>query len=225
MAGKGVARFTVPMEINALTATRLNFRLPAVLLLVSIVSLGCVPRGDSSGRIGAYETDDRETRSDRILPVTITEFSDNAAEEIVSELANIEPVQRIAASGRRATIVLGDINNQTRNVPSDEFELMRRRLRSNLIGSELARRQLRFVEQRFRVAEIEQRELGPQPGTDGQTEVLTYPKDTSFALNLDVYRINRGAVNQYYLEATLTSFETGEILLSFATDAKQVKLD
>ncbi len=189
--------------------------LVAVLGGITLIAVGC--KSDPTGRrIEVTETTTAELTSTKVLPVTLVEFSDQASRRIVEDLMVLP---RIRDDAGRVTVILGDINNKTGIVSTNEFEVVTARLRNNLINSDIARGTLRFVEMRARMQDLAARE-GVASG-----QILADPPDydpqTTYALNGDFYRIGRGETNQYYMEVQLVHFATNEIVFSDRYDAKQ----
>ncbi|MEZ6193687.1 MAG: hypothetical protein R3C45_20790 [Phycisphaerales bacterium] len=187
----------------------------------AMLTVGCKSyRGSSGGRIGVTETTEAEWDSAKVLPVSLVEFSDQAARAIVQDLVQLPQIRDDAG---RVTVILGDINNKTGIVSSTEFEVVTARLRNNLINSDLARPTLRFVERRARMQNLAARE-----GV-ASDKVLADPPDydpqTTYALNGDFYRIGRGETNQYYMEVQLVHFGSNEIVFSDRYDAKHSTKD
>ncbi len=177
-----------------------------------------VPRGTNSGRIDPSVTTDAEINDARILPVSLMEFADQAAQEIAQKLVEYP---EIAPGGARSTMILGDIQNKTGIVASDEFELVRSKIRSTLLASRYVRGKIAWVENRARLAALAAREgVGTASNPAGPD---AYDPRNTFTLNMDVYRINRGNTNLYYMEAHIVNFSTNEILLPITTTQKQVK--
>ena len=194
--------------------------IPCLLLVTLPITLTACdnpPRGDRDGRIGTTSTTEAEWRDARVLPASLTEFSDQVAQRLAMDLAVIPDLAAINEQGGRATVLVGDILNKTGNVATEEFELVRSRLRNNLLTSGYVKDRLRFVENRARLESIRAREnVAPS-----ETATNAYDPETTFALNGDFYRISRGSTNQYYMEFQLVSLSTGEILFSDRYDAKQ----
>lgn len=193
----------------------------ALALTAAVALAGCSHPG---GRVDPSYTTEAERKSGLILPEALLEFSDSAPRELVADLAEL-PELTSDVDGR-ATILLGDINNQTDAVSTSEFEMMTKRMRSNLLNSDIARSELRFTEARRRMSRIAERE---QVGTTEAPAVATaYDPAKTFALNGDFYRVGRAAdeqrTNLYYMEFTLTSFgPQPEIIWSEKYEVKQVK--
>lgn len=190
----------------------------ALLAGVSVALLvGC--KSQQRGRIDVYETTKAETYSDEVLPVALTEFSDQVPEALVADLATIP---ELAAGAEPATIILGDINNKTRIVATGDFELMAQRIRNQLINSKYARSQMRFVELRRRVERIASQERVTTDEQTGTFDTGDYPAETTYFLLGDFYRVNRNNVNQYYMQFQLVHAATNTIVFSDSYDVKQV---
>lgn len=182
----------------------------AALLLMT----GC--QKDRRGRIDPYETTRSEEQSRQILPVTLLEFSDQAAPRLVRDLKELPEIQ----DNELSTVILGDIENQTQIVPTSDFEVAMRRLRNKLINSELAGDELAFVERRTRVGNLAERER--VVGAEGDiADAEDYDAASTYALNGDFIRVSRGRVNLYYMEFQLVSFETNRIVWSDRYEVKQ----
>lgn len=191
----------------------------AAILIWPLAACDAPPRGKSSGRIGISETTWSEEHSERVLPVGLVEFSDQAAQQLAQDLA------RIRADGEipdRVTILFGDLENKTQIVSSDEFELVRARMRSSLLQSSHVRGWVKWVEGRARMQYLRSRELDT---ASGFTPEPVQDFDTTYALNGSFYRINRGDTNQYGFEFQLTRFATNEIVWSSWYEIKQAKVD
>ena len=202
-------------DLNILTCS-------AALALAWMLAVGgcdAPPHGQSSGRIGLGQTTWSEEHSERVLPVGIVEFSDQAAQQLAQDLARIRRDGKIPD---RITILFGDLENKTQIVSSEEFELARARFRSALLNSAYVRDWVKWVEGRARMQYLRSRELNtaghftPEPVQD---------LDTTYALNGSFYRIHRGDTNQYAMEFQLTRFKTNEIVWSTFYEIKQKKVD
>lgn len=190
---------------------RVSGQMFGFVLIVLGLSLGC----EKAGRIDPSVTTKAELRSSQVLPVALVEFSDSAAQQLAQDLADI-PLIRDA--DQRATVLMGDLNNKTNNVSSDEFELVRSRIRNSLLQSPYVRDRVKFVESNARMEFLRQQERGL-----GSAESPDHDPANTFALNGDFYRIGRGDVNQYYLEYQLVHFQTNEIVFSKRYDVKQTR--
>lgn len=190
-----------------------------VAMLASF-AVGCAPSGSSTGREEVQRQTPAERESRKIHPNALIEFSDQAAQRIAQDISEIPEVRNVPG---RVTILVGDINNKTEIVSSNDFEMMRSRLRNNLLQSQYVKDKLKFVERRARMSAIRDRELvGPD---QGNAEPPNYDANTTFALNGDFYRVARGAgrTSMYYMEWQLVHFGTNEIVFSDRYEMKQVE--
>jgi hypothetical protein len=187
-------------------------RLVMVVAVVFLVG-GC----QKTGRISTSRTTPAETKSQRVLPVALSEFTEQVTLQLVGELHD-DPL--IAQTTTPVTVILGDILNKTNIVSSNDFEYVSKRIRSDLINSSAARRRLKFVERRARMLDLADREkigtvaapVDPEP----------YDPETTYTLNGDFYRIDRGDTNFYYMEFQLVRFHGNEIVFSSRSEVKQI---
>ncbi len=193
----------------------------ALLGIAVMAASGCISdRGNRGGRLDVTETTEAEWDSAKVLPVSLVEFSDQAAQRVVEDLVNLP---RIRDNEGRVTVILGDINNKTGIVSSTEFEVVTARLRNNLINSDIARGTLRFVERRARMLDLAEREAVASDQV--LADPPNYDPQTTYTLNGDFYRIGRGETNQYYMEVQLVHFGTNEIVFSDRYDSKHSTKD
>jgi len=174
-------------------------------------------RGSEGGRIDTGVPTRGEQSDPRIYAVTLTEFSDQVSRELVLDLAKTPEVRDLAT---RATVVLGDLRNKTGIVTTDEFEMVRARIRNNLLQSEYVRDRIRFTTDPSRLAALRDRELGQ---VDQDQLATGLDPATTFVLIGDFYRIGRGGTNQYYMEFQLVHFLDNAIVFADRYDAKQIQ--
>jgi len=209
--------------------TVLNQRLiPSLMIAAVMVALvGCHgPR-----RVAPGETTRDELRDPRQLPVSLSEFTDAATADILQQLPTMREISQLDGP---ATILMGSINNRTGLVGTADYEYVASGIRSRLIRTNAARDTLSFVMERRRVENLAAEErvaTQPAPGAarsqevawgGGQYYVPDYNADRTFGMFMDVYRINRGDTNLYYLEVQIVSLSTNTIIHSFQTETKQV---
>lgn len=196
-------------------------------LLVGVV--GC--KGTDSRRVPVGETTRPELDDPRQLPVSLLEFQESAAADLLQALPT---VRGISDSPERATILLGDINNKTSSMSTNDYEYVVSGVRSRLIRANASRDKLKFVEARRRVENIASKErvaTAPAPPAakgeeiawgGGSYYVPDYDAGSTYGLFLDVYEIRRNKTGLYYIEAQLVSFATNEIVYSYRSETKQV---
>ncbi|MGB0768629.1 MAG: hypothetical protein ACPGYV_13090, partial [Phycisphaeraceae bacterium] len=201
-----------------------------VLLTVSLLA-GAVGCGTNSRRVPVGETTRPELDSPKQLPVSLAEFQEGAASDLLQALPD---VRGIADMPGRATILLGDINNKTSDVSTNEYEYVASGIRSRLIRANATRDKLKFVETRRRVENLAANErvaTAPAPVAARSEEIAwgggsyyvpDYDADSTFGMLMDVYQINRNKTNLYYVEVMLVSFASNEIVYSYKTETKQV---
>lgn len=198
--------------------TRTRLTLAGISLLVGVTFItGCENySGSSGGRLDTTATSRAESADPRILPAALIEFSDQAAVNIVQ---NFITLPEIKDSPERVTIVFGDIRNRTGIVSSEDFEMVRSRIRNSLLQSKYVGKHLRFVESRARMEQLRSREFDTPGNTAPQP---TLDVTNSYIFNGDVYRIDRGSMNLYYMEFQFVSAADYTIVFSDRYDQKQI---
>lgn len=207
--------------------SRLMLTLLAAALLFGVV--GC--QGTNSRRVPTGETTRPELDDRRQLPVSLIEFREGASASILQAL----PTMRgISDTPERVTILMGDINNKTTSMSTNDYEYVLSGIRSNLIRSQAGSSKLKFVEERRRVENIAAKErvaTAPAPQAaqgeeirwgGGSYYVPDYDASTTYALLMDVYEIRRGKAGLYYIEAMIVSLADNSIVDSYKTETKQV---
>lgn len=190
----------------------------AAMLVGPLGLVGCdnPPRGDRGGRVGTTDTHRWQSERAQVLPASLIEFSDMVAERLARDI--IEDTPRITDADERVTVILGDINNRTQIVSSNDFEMMLRRTRNNLNNAPVTRDRLRFVEDRARMQDLAEREgIAREDGTSGPD---LYDPETTYTLNGDFFRVSRGGVNLYYMEVQVSHFATNEQVFSTAYESQ-----
>ena len=203
-----------------------------MMLMLTALMLGAVGcKGTDSRRVPVGETTRPELDDKRQLPVSLLEFQEAAAADILQALPT---VRGISDSPERATILLGDINNKTSSMSTNDYEYVVSGVRSRLIRANASRDKLKFVEARRRVENIASKErvaTAPAPQAaqgeeiawgGGSYYVPDYDAGSTYGMFLDVYEIRRGKTGLYYIEAQLVSFATNEIVYSYRSETKQV---
>lgn len=202
-----------------------DWKTPLRVMLIAAVAAGPVflagCERTKRGRVPITEQTRGEERSDRILPIGLIEFSDQASELLKSELYGLPEVRDTAGP---ITVILGDINNQTAGVvPTSDFELVTSRIRSKLLNSNVGQNKVMFVERRARMQGLAAREdIRGANDPDAPANPPAYDAATTYTMNLDVYRVNRNNTNLYGMDMTLVSFSNNRIVFSDTYEIKQV---
>jgi hypothetical protein len=174
---------------------------------------------EGGGRVDTYGTTDAERSDPRIQTTALLEFSDQFTQRLVQQLATIP---EIANSPKPVTVIIGDISNKTGNVSSNDFELVQQRIRANLVNSGFISKQMIFVENRARMNALAAREGIGAPGASGPP---AYDPQTTFTLNGDVYRIDRGNTNFYWMGYSLVNFSSNRMVFEDQFPSKQAMPD
>lgn len=185
----------------------------------AMVLAGCdnPPRGKASGRVDITTTTAEERDSQKLLPVALIEFSDQVPAKLFQELSVLP---QIKDATDRVTIIMGDIDNRTRIVPTSDFQVAAARIRNNLLTSPVGRSNFKFVERRARMTDLAARERVASAGE--LADPADYDPQTTYTLNGDFFRISRGETNYYYMEFQLVHFATNEIVFANRYEVKQV---
>lgn len=182
----------------------------AVLVLAGLAAGGCAPpKGESTGRVDVTNTTKAERESRQVMPVALQEQADVVAGQLAADLSRVPEFNR----GYRVTVIFGDINNKTGIVPTSDFEAFRAQVRQNLMQSDVARRHIKWVENRSRWEQLRRQEGSGGTGARDLNEEYTY------FLNGDMYRVARGEgsgadVNLYSMGYNLTKMSDAEIIWS-----------
>jgi hypothetical protein len=184
-------------------------------VLAALLLLGACQEDTSTYRRDPYGSTPAEGNSPEILPNSLMEFSDQFPQRLVQRLAAIP---EIANSSKPVTVIMGDLNNKTQIVSSNDFEMVQHRIRANLVNSDFVSKHMIFVENRARMGALAGREGVGTPGTSGPPP---YDPETTFTLNGDFYRIARGDTSLYYMEYTLVNFKSNRLVFSDQYPSKQ----
>ena len=210
--------------IQAPTARLVAKPFPLLALTVLCLNVALLAGCDKTTRLmDPSEATKDELRAGVLLPTQIVAFSDYAARQLALDLQDLELINDLP-DDTQARVILGDINNQTRRVPTSDFELLTKRFRNKLINSNAVYDRLNFVTERRRTQRVAQQEnvvgLGNKVG--GQA---AYQASESFTLLGDFLEITRGDTSLYYLELQLVSLANNEIVWSGSYDVKQALED
>lgn len=179
----------------------------------AVIFAGCASEPKSSpmrGNVAQPKIDDMLTSGER------------AAEALAADL------QRMINEdfgGRRVLLVLGDIDNRTGTVSTNEFDMLATRMRTNLRQSKTFRDNVMIVEKRARQAALSQRERGgdsdPFAG-GGAVRGGAEQVDPAFVffLNGTAFRTPRAAESHFYINFELMRESNGEIVFANGYDIR-----
>ena len=170
------------------------------------------PVGDRGGRLDPYESTRYDTRSDQASIPAMLEFTDRTSERLVRELTSIRALER---SDQRLVLELGTIINHT-DTPTTDFEQIQRRLRSQLLKSQLVRDHFVIVESRGRM-NLERERIGA-----ADTDSKRYSPDRTYVLQGDFFESERSRRRQYYFNFKLTHVGSRAIVFDSDFDLGQV---
>ncbi len=195
---------------------------------VALTLGACAPTrntGQSGGRIDPYST----TRADELDRAanapTLWEFSDQVAESLAQRIATIPEINN---SPYRAIVELGSIENRT-STPTQDFELIQRRLRSRLLSSNVVTDRVKFVEP---VAVMDREHARVQgEGYDPLQRDLSggatdrYDPNQTYVLRGSFFESTRGggATSRYFFEFELVNLQTRAIVFNDSIDHAQVR--
>lgn len=183
----------------------------ALSICCSVALFACEappPTGDSSGRLGSGVTTPAEMRSGQMYLADLNEASDRVAEALMKDLNDLaENEFKQDGQAYEVTLVYGDIANKTRNMSTQDFEIVRERIRDTLMGSKEFRRHFRVVESKARYESLRAREHGDQGGRE------LNPGFTYF-LNANVFSAERGDTRQFYMNFQLLRDSDAEIVFT-----------
>lgn len=173
------------------------------------------PRGDTGGRVDPYRSTGVDAGSARASTVDLLEFSDRVGESLAARIARIP---EIAQSPDRVVIEMGAIENNTQT-PSSDFAIMRRRVFSGLVNSDLVRPYADILE----APEITDRQRGRFATDPGSTD--RYDTRATYLLQGFFGELSRGGGIQsnYYYEMTLTNLQSRRIVFVEQFDSKQIR--
>jgi hypothetical protein len=188
-----------------------------VLLASALVfAAGCQsppPYGNRAGRVDVSDATPPEMADSRPMVADFVSFSDQLAQRL---MADLEATPTLApAYAPRTTILYGDIKNETGIVSTNDFEVVRERMKNRLMQSRTFNEKFRFLTSRQRLEELQRTELGDDlTKTDAAGRVQNpriHPDDTML-LNGTMYRVGRGDTSYYLMTFELVRFSDGEIV-------------
>jgi hypothetical protein len=188
------------------------------LMLAIVWGPGCsAPKGDSGGRVPIDQMTKGERRTDQMRTADLAEASDGVAQAIS---ADIDRLVEQDFGGYRVTVMVGDIENTSQTMPTQDFEYVRDRIRNKLLSSSHVRDNVKFVDTRRRMERLNEREYGGgqedllQEGRGGAPGVERSDPRYTFYLNGTSRGIHRGATHLLTIAFELTRATDGEIVFS-----------
>lgn len=189
--------------------------LAGVAALLAACSSSSPPRGSNNGRIDPGYTTRAEVGSQNISITALNEFADQSVGQFVADVSSIPEIRDY-----RGTIIIGSIANNTRSVPTNDFETFMSRFRSSLVRNRVASNNVKFVESRAQWESTRRREGLLEEEDDllqtgsGRSSGRRLNTDYVFFLNGDFSQVKRGNVSQYQLILTLTNYGDGAYVWS-----------
>ncbi len=195
-----------------MSSERLGLMLSALGLAVLSGCATPPPRGSGSGRVPVGWSTPAEAGDARVLPDDLLAFADEWSQSLMEDLGSLE---EFAGRGPVATIVYGDIRNRTDIISSEEFELVRERIKDNLLKSRTFRERFRFLISRAQLEELRAQEVS-DPGVG-----VRFDEEHTYLLNGSMFRIGRGDTHTYYFNFELVRFSDGAIIWSERYEGKR----
>ncbi len=181
-------------------------------LLAACASTPSPPRGSSGGRIPIDDSTPAEIGDPRILPADYMAFADEAAQGLIRDLPEVGAFHETES---RITILFGDIQNQTDMISDTEFEMVREKIKNNLMRSRTFNDNFRFLISRAQLDELRRREVNTP------TDAVRFDEQHTYMLSGTMYRIDRGNVNLYLVTFQLVNFSTGQVAWLRDYESKQ----
>ncbi len=182
-----------------------------------LIAGGCAPTGDSGGRVPVSEMTKGERRSDQMRTADLAEASDEVVMNLAADLSRLADED---FRGYRITVMLGDIVNKSGTMSTTDFEYVRNRIKSKLMQSDMVRDNIKFVEKRARIENLNRQEYGDQKedilqeGKGGGVGVERTDPHYAFYLNGETYGVHRGETHLFSVTFELQRASDGEIVFN-----------
>jgi hypothetical protein len=182
--------------------------------LVGVV--GCQsqpPYGNRAGRVEVSDATPPEMADSRPMVADLVSFSDQLAERLMRDLETTPELGPEYTP--RTTILYGDIKNETGIVSTNDFEVVRERMKNRLKQSRSFNDKFRFLTSRQRLEELQRKELGGdlfQTDSYGRVQNPRINPEDTMLLNGTMYRVARGDTSYYLMTFELVRFSDGEIV-------------
>lgn len=190
-------------------------------LLAAVAACNTAPRGNTRGTIDPYRNTPADESDRAVNTASLLEFCDQASDAIAMRIAAVcRPFET------KVLIEMGDLENQT-DTPTSDFELIRRRMSSRLINSDIVREYAQINAAPERLSRQYDR-YAPRQSTDGARAyegVNKYDPSKTFLLEGYFGEMTRGRGRQsvYFFQMTLTNLQTREVVFSEPFDLKQYR--
>lgn len=193
-----------------------NFVATNVIPFIALACLvGCESR--RGGRIDIYEDSPAALGGQEMPLRDLVEAADVVAEALIADINRLSDQDW---GGYRVNLVLGDFQNKTRKMRSDDFELMQNRIKNSLMSSRLFRDNVKVFSDLTRIEDLNSQQ-GIGGRGDPMQERVTEPGASAalnpqytFHLNGDAYGAHRGPVHYYYIALTLVRASDREQVFS-----------
>lgn len=201
------------------------FRAAGFCVLGFLVGCGA-PKGDPGGRVEVHRTTRAERHAPGMTVPDLASASDQVAQDLARDLDRAV-AEELRDPEKRAWVVFGAIDNNSRTMPHSDFEYLRERVKDKLQESSHWRDNIKFVASRATVEELNRREfperedlLQTEPGGD---EVGRPERKHFYYLNGSAYGILRGSTEHYYVSFKLTRASDGAEIFSSSYEVKYAK--
>jgi len=165
---------------------------------------------------GGCATEPVTTESEPKAQITISDLRDSASQMGQSLAADLENLVRYDFGGERVAMFLGDIDNRTGSVSTNDFDIVQRQIRNEMFRNRYFRDnvELREASARMDAASARERDggggdpFGDNPGFQG----LNVDPEFVFFLNGDARKLDRRDETGFFVEMTLTRESNGAIV-------------
>lgn len=182
------------------------------LTLAALAACASPPTGSGSGRVEGGWSTPAEAGDIRVLPDDLVTFSSFWAQQLIQDLPDIP---QLTDGPDRATIIYGDIRNRTDVMSTSEFEVVRERIKDELLASRTFTQNFRFLISRDQLEQLRAREVSdPRVGQ-------RFEEANTYLLNGTMGRIGRGDTAYYYFNFNLVNFLSGEQVWSERYEGKR----
>lgn len=171
------------------------------LIILCLVVSGCDPNPPSGTRDRQQPTGPR-----------LRQACDEVAQRLAADINGI--VER-EFRGYRVSLLLGDLENRTGDVPTQDFAYMQHRIKNQLMQSKLFRDSVRVFENRDKWERTRNKEFGDredpdilQTGTDQTAQRVN--EEYALFLSGEAYAVHRSQSHLYYVAFKLVRASSGE---------------